>query len=187
MTTLDFVGFYDAVTRLKILNLMENVSWDLCAAKPEVTDELGVTMLIKHVAPDLSAYDLFFVPGGRGTRHLRNDEQFNSWLKTTSSVKYKVSVCTGALLLGAAGFLAGKRATANPPAYDLLEPYCAEVVRARIVRDGNVITGGGVATSIDFGVYVLETFTDAATVQQIQNSMDYPYYQTGKTGADYVV
>ncbi|MEK3725588.1 DJ-1/PfpI family protein [Paenibacillus sp. FSL H8-0034] len=187
MTTLDFVGFYDAITRLRILNLMEDVSWDVCSTRSEVTDELGIKMKIEHVSPDLSQYDLIFVPGGWGTRKLKNDVEFLTWLKTASGVKYKVSVCTGALLLGAAGFLTGKRATTNPPAYDILEPYCEEVVRARIVRDGNVITGGGVATSIDLGLYLLECFTDAETVQKIQKSMDYPYYQTGKLDSDYIV
>jgi transcriptional regulator GlxA family with amidase domain len=187
MTTLDFVGFYDAVTRLKIMNLMEDVSWDLCALTERVTDELGVIIAIKHIAPDLSSYDMIFVPGGRGTRTLRNEPTMVDWLKTAAGVQYKISVCTGALLLGAAGYLEGRRATTNPPAYELLEPYCAEVVRARIVQDGYVITGGGVATSIDLGLYVLELLTDAETVEQIAQSMDYPYYQAGRMGLDYLV
>jgi cyclohexyl-isocyanide hydratase len=187
MTMLDFVGFYDAITRLKILNLMDNVSWDLCSNRPEVTDELGITMKIEHVSNDLSTYGMVFIPGGRGTRKLKDDTEFVSWLQTAKDVKYKVSVCTGALLLGAAGFLDGKRATTNPPAYDLLEPYCGKVVRARIVRDGNTVTGGGVATSVDLGLYLLEWFTDAETVRKIQAAMDYPYYQTGKLDADFIV
>jgi transcriptional regulator GlxA family with amidase domain len=187
MTTLDFVGFYDAVTRLKIMNLMEDVSWDLCALTERVTDELGVIIEIKHIAPDLSSYDMIFVPGGRGTRTLRNEPTMVDWLKTAAGVQYKISVCTGALLLGAAGYLEGRRATTNPPAYELLEPYCAEVVRARIVQDGYVITGGGVATSIDLGLYVLELLTDAETVKHIAQSMDYPYYQAGRMGLDYLV
>jgi len=187
MTMLDFVGFYDAITRLRTMNLMEDVSWDLCSNQAEITDELGITMKIEHIYPDLSQYDLIFVPGGWGTRALRNDMEFVSWLKTANGVKYKVSVCTGALLLGAAGFLTGLRATTNSSAYELLEPYCAEVIRARIVRDGNVITGGGVATSVDLGLYLLECFSDAETVKKVQISMDYPYYQTGKLGSDYVV
>ncbi|MBD0383437.1 DJ-1/PfpI family protein [Paenibacillus sedimenti] len=187
MTTLDFIGFYDAVTRLKFLGLGKDVNWDLCATTAQITDELGVSMNIQHIRPDLSAYDLVFIPGGRGTRTLRFNEEFVSWIRTARDVPYKVSVCTGALLLGAAGFLEGKRATTNPPAYELLEPYCKEVVKARIVRDGNLITGGGVATSIDLGLYVLELLTDADTVREIQVSMDYPYYRTGQLDADYLV
>ncbi|TBL80387.1 DJ-1/PfpI family protein [Paenibacillus thalictri] len=185
MTALDFVGFYDAVTRLRILKLMDEVSWDLCAVTPEVTDELGITMKTGLLRPDLSAYDLIFIPGGRGTRSLRHDEDFVAWIRTSGSENIKVSVCTGALLLGAAGFLAGKRATTNPPAYELLEPYCKEVVEARIVRDGRVITAGGVATSVDLGLYVVEWLTDAEKAHNVQVSMDYPYYQTGRLGADY--
>lgn len=61
--------------------------------------------------------DLIFIPGGMSTRKLRNDEDFLLWLQNAKNVKYKVSVCTVALLLGASGFLSGKKATTNPSAY----------------------------------------------------------------------
>jgi transcriptional regulator GlxA family with amidase domain len=179
MTALDFIGFYDVITRLKTMKLMENISWDLCGVKDEVTDELGVTFKIKCVKPDLGRYDLVFVPGGMGTRHLVHDSGFIEWIMSASNVKYKVSVCTGSLLLGAAGFLRGKRATTHPNAYELIESYCEEVVKERIVQDGHVITGGGVSTSIDLGLYLLEYFLDADSVHKVQKQMDYPYYQTG--------
>jgi transcriptional regulator GlxA family with amidase domain len=179
MTTLDFIGFYDVITRLKTFNLMENVTWDLCAPNEWVTDELGVTMKVDHVLPDLSDYDLVFIPGGMGTRALRYDADFIAWVQTAQQVKYKVSVCTGSLLLGAAGFLAGKKATTHPAAYDLLTPYCTEVIQERIVKDGLVFTGGGVTTSIDLGLYLVEYFIGAEAVRTIQKTMDYPYYQTG--------
>jgi transcriptional regulator GlxA family with amidase domain len=185
MTALDFIGFYDVITRLKTMKLMENISWDLCGVKDEVTDELGVTFKIKYVKPDLGQYDLVFVPGGMGTRHLVHDSGFVEWIRSASNVKYKVSVCTGSLLLGSAGFLRGKRATTHPNAYQLLESYCEKVVKERIVQDGHVITGGGVSTSIDLGLYLLEYFLDADSVQKVQKQMDYPYYQTGlSTGND---
>ena len=93
--------------------------------------------------PDLSGYDLIFVPGGLSAQNVTDDPVFVAWLQTASAAAYKVSVCTGALLLGAAGFLAGKRATTHPSAYAELKPYCREVVHSRIVRDGHVITAGG--------------------------------------------
>lgn len=179
MTTLDFIGFYDVITRLKTFNLLENVTWDLCASKEWVTDELGITLKIDHILPDLSHYDLVFIPGGMGTRELRYDTDFIAWLQTAQQVKYKVSVCTGALLLGAAGFLTGKKATTHPASYDLLTPYCAEVIQERIVKDGFLFTGGGVTTSIDLGLYLVEYFVGAEAVDLIQKIMDYPYYQTG--------
>src|ERR1700730_1314678 len=132
MTTLDLTGCTEAITWLGISNAVENVSWDFCAIHEEITDDRGMTIKINNVSLDLSAYDLIFVPGGMATRQLRYDMDFLSWLQTAKDVKYKVSVCTGALLLGASGFLDGKKATTNPSAYELLAPYCLEVIKTRI-------------------------------------------------------
>ncbi|MCD9024705.1 DJ-1/PfpI family protein [Cohnella silvisoli] len=179
MTSLDFVGFYEAVSWLRILKAKEGVSWDLCANKEEITDDRGMTLKIKHVSPDLSGYDLIFIPGGMPTRELRYDTEFVSWIQSARDVQYKVSVCTGALLLGAAGFLNGKMATTNPSAYELLTPYCSEVVKARIVRNGDTYTGGGVSASIDLGLYLVESLTTADIARKVQKMMDYPYYRPG--------
>lgn len=94
-------------------------------------------------------------------------------------------MCTGSLLLGAAGLLEGKRATSNGSAYELLAPYCKEVVHARIVQDGHLFTGSGVSSSIDLGLYVLERLTDAAAAERVQSDMSYPYYQTGTSSSVY--
>jgi Transcriptional regulator containing an amidase domain and an AraC-type DNA-binding HTH domain len=180
MTSLDFVGFCEAVTWMGILQARENVSWDFCSNKEQITDDRGLTIAINHVYPDLSVYDLIFIPGGMSTRQLRYDTDFISWIQTARDVEYKVSVCTGALILGAAGMLHGKRATTNPSAYELLTPYCSEVVKERYVRDGNIFTGGGVSASIDLGLYLVETLTNKEVVQQVQAKMDYPYYTSGR-------
>lgn len=179
MTTMDFIGFYEAVTRIGIMKALDNVSWDFCSNKEEVTDDRGMIIKVKHVYPDLSVYDLLFVPDGSATRQLRYDIDFISWIQTGEDAQYKVSVCTGALLLGAAGFLEGKKATTNPNAYELLTPYCSEVIKARIVRDGNLFTGGGVTASIDLGLYVIESLTNTEFAQQAQQMLDYPYYKSG--------
>lgn len=179
MTTLDFTGFYDAVTRLKRLYPDKNVYWEFCAMQKQVTDDRGLTLSASRVSPDLSAFDLLFVPGGFATRQLQFDSSFTAWLQTARDVPVKASVCTGALLLGAAGFLEGKQATTNPSAYDLLAPYCGRLEKARIVRDGSLITAGGVAASVDLGLYVVEWLTDAATAAIVQQAMDYPYYHSG--------
>ncbi|OMF92173.1 DJ-1/PfpI family protein [Paenibacillus sp. FSL R7-0337] len=180
MTTMDFVGFYDTVTWLAILKAKEDVSWTFCANKAEVTDDRGLTMKADEVLPVLGAFDLVFLPGGMPTRTLRYDEDFMSWIRTAEGAHYKVSVCTGALLLGAAGFLKGKKATTNSSAYDLLAPYCGEVVKARAVRDGDTFTGGGVTSSIDLGLYLIECLVDTDTALQVQKRLEYPYYQSGK-------
>jgi cyclohexyl-isocyanide hydratase len=184
MTALDFVGFYDAVTRLKTMGFNEKLSWTLCGMKDEISDDRGITVKIQEVAPDLSQYDLLFVPGGFGTRELLHDSEFIEWLKAGSNATYKVSVCTGSILFGAAGFLDGKKATTHPNEYDLLRSYCSEVIEDRIVKDGYVITGGGVATSVDLGLFICELLAGREAVLRIQKQMDYPYYKVRQYNLD---
>lgn len=180
MTTMDFAGFYEVAAWMLVLGKKKDLSWEFCATKAEITDDRGLTMKIKRVNPDLSQYDVLFVPGGMSTRKLIYDDAFISWIQTGREDAYKVSVCTGALVLGAAGFLAGRRATTNPSAYELLRPYCSEVVPERFVRDGNIFMGGGAGASMDVGFHFVEALTDAAFVKLVQEKTDYPYYRTGE-------
>lgn len=124
MTSLDFIGAYDPLTRLKTMNILPDFEWDICAQTQVVADDRGLQLSPDSVGQSLGGYDLLFVPGGLGTRQLQSDAGFIDWLKTASPAKLKVSVCTGALLLGAAGFLAGKQATTHPSAFAELTPYC---------------------------------------------------------------
>lgn len=183
MTSLDWIGFFESVTRLRLMEGGENLTWDFCAVKEEVVDDRGVTYRVNRVRPVLSEYDLVFVPGGMATRTLRHDDDFVGWIRTAEPARWKISVCTGALLFGAAGFLQGKKATTNVSALDLLEPYCAKVVKARVVRDGNVITGAGVSASLDLGLYAVELLKGSEAAQTIRQRMEYPYYR-GSQGSD---
>lgn len=178
VTFLDFVGFYDVITRLRYFEQTKDCTWDLCGLKEDVTDELGMSVKVNQIKPDLSLYDIVFVPGGMGTRGLRFDNDFVEWLSEARDVEYIVSVCTGSLLLGAAGLLDNKKATTHPMVYDLLKPYCKEVVASRIVKDGHIITGGGVATSIDLGLYLIEVLLGEQESKSIRQQMDYPYMNT---------
>jgi cyclohexyl-isocyanide hydratase len=172
MTTLDFVGAYDPITRLEGRS-GPAVECDVCARSDSVAAD-GLRLTVDRVEPDLGAYDLLFVPGGFATRDLRHDEGFLDWLRSGDDCEYLTSVCTGSLLLGAAGFLEGKTATTHPDAVDLLDEY-ATVSDHRVVRDGNVITARGVTASVDFGLYVVELLSDAETRAAIATQMDYPY------------
>lgn len=179
VTFLDFVGFYDVIYRLNLFDKTKGTTWDICGFTEDVTDELGMEVKANLVKPDLREYDLIFIPGGMGTRKLKEDTEFINWLKTAQSVPYKISVCTGSLLLGSAGFLKDKKATTHPGAYELLEPYCQEVIKARIVKHENVITAGGVATSIDLGLYLIELFAGEEAVHIVKTQLDYPYKAVG--------
>jgi cyclohexyl-isocyanide hydratase len=106
---------------------------------------------------------------------LQQEPDFIEWLQTFDATRLKVSVCTGSLLLGAAGYLKGKRATTHPTSLKELEPYCAAVEAARIVDEGDVITAGGVSASIDAGLYVVERLAGSEARNRITRQMDYPY------------
>jgi len=103
------------------------------------------------------------------------DTSFIEWLQTCESSQLKVSVCTGALLLGAAGFLKDKRATTHPSAFRELKPLCGRVLRERIVDEGDVVTAAGVTAGIDLGLYLVEKLAGRAARVQIARQMDYPY------------
>jgi len=175
LTVLDFVGFYDAVTRLKAMGFLPGLEWTVCARTPQVRDGAGLRLQADAVPSSLEGFDLIFLPGGMGSRGLRKDQDFVAWLRTARPCPLKVSVCTGSLLLGAAGFLEGKTATTHPSAYDLLAEYTPKTTRERLVDEGDVITGGGVSTSIDLGLYLCERLAGAQARDQIARQMDYPY------------
>ncbi len=174
ITMLDFIGFYDPISRLKSQGYIPNMSWDFCSFTDTVEDSFGLSVETTRVRQSLDAYDLIFVPGGFGTRTLRNDRDFVNWLKTAQNVPYKVSVCTGSLLLGAAGFLQDRMATTNFKEYETLKQYCPNVQKARIVEDRNVITAGAVASSLDLGLYLCEKFAGIEAREAIRANMDYP-------------
>lgn len=187
MTLLDFIGFYDPITRLKTMKFVEDFEWKICAhgtkvstkvstqVSTQITDDRGLKITADAVGESLGGFDLLFIPGGFGTRALQHDRAFVDWIGTAQDATLKTSVCTGSLLLGAAGFLRGKRATTHPGAYQELEPYCATVVQERIVDEGGVITGGGVSTSIDLGLHVVQRLAGADARARIAKQMDYPY------------
>lgn len=172
LTALDFIGVYDAVTRLKTMHFIEDLQWDICAYTESVSDKQGVVFTPNSVRQALGEYDMVIVPGGYGTKELVNDQGFIEWLQSAASCKIKASVCTGSLLFGAAGFLAGKRATTHPSAYTELAKYCS-VVDDRVVDEGEVITARGVSSSIDLGLYLCEKFAGHEVKERIRKQMDY--------------
>ena len=117
---------------------------------------------------------MVIVPGGYGTRTLVDDAGFIAWLKTVQSCKLKVSVSTVSLLLGVAGFLAGKRATTHPTAFADLQRYCLSVVDQRVVDEGEVITARSVTSSIDLGLYLCQKLAGHEVKERIRRQMDTP-------------
>lgn len=177
LTVLDLVGAYDALRRVAAMGIDPEVTHRLIGTEAEIVDDTGLGLKPDSVYEDLTAFDLLYVPGGFGTRELVNDLRCIDYLRTWGPERPLASVCTGALLLGRAGYLEGKRATTHHQAYNLLTPYCRQVVRdQRIVDEGQVVTAGGVSSSLDLGLYLVEKFWGAAARGKIAAQMEYRGY-----------
>ena len=140
-----------------------------------VLSDIGVpihaTMTFDEAPADL---DVLFVPGGPGQIDVIRDDETLAFLADRGArARYVTAVCTGSLMLGAAGLLAGYKATSHWAARGLLELFGAEPVDARIVVDRNRITGGGVTAGIDFGLTLLGELYGAKTAKVTQLLMEY--------------
>lgn len=173
MTALDFVGVYDALTRLKTMKHIPDFEWEICAHTEQVTDDRGLRFTPTMTGGTLQDFDMVIVPGGYGARKLVADGEFISWLKSSEKCELKASVCTGSILLGAAGFLKGKRATTHRSAFEELRPFCKTVVDEKVVDEGEIITARGVTSSIDLGLYLCEKLAGREARERIQRQMDY--------------
>lgn len=111
-TFLDFIGFYDVVTRLKRMGFLPEMDWDICAMSERISDDKRLCVIADKTNMPLSSYDIVFVPRRMATRTLQNDDEFIHWIQSTKNTPLKISVCTGSLILSAAGFLENKKAPA---------------------------------------------------------------------------
>jgi putative intracellular protease/amidase len=130
------------------------------------------------------ACDVLLVPGGPGTAEAMLDEAFVAEIgRLGRQARYMTSVCTGSLILAAAGLLRGRRAACHWAWRELLTPFGAIVSEARVERDGNILTGGGVTAGIDFALVLLAELAGEAFAQAVQLSLEYapdPPFQAGR-------
>lgn len=173
ITWLDFIGVYEPVSKLKSLKYLPDLAWEICSFTETVSDNFGLTLKPDKIQNSLNEFDAIIIPGGFGTRPLQFNEEFLNWIRTAEKAKYKISICTGSLILGASGFLKDRKATTNFQEYDTLKPYCKEVIKERVVDDHNVITAGAVSASIDLGLYLCEKWVGQEAKNKIKEIMDY--------------
>jgi transcriptional regulator GlxA family with amidase domain len=170
LAPLDAVGPYE---------VMRNVpGWTVHTVAKErgpVRDERDTLGLVAdHALAEVSAPDLVLVPGGAGNRPLLGDEELLEWLREVDrATKWTTSVCTGSLLLGAAGLLQGRRATTNWTVLDALRDYGAEPVGGRFVEDGKVITAAGVTAGIDMALHLVARERGPEVAQAVQLGIEY--------------
>lgn len=178
LTQLDLTGPFEVFARVP--NAKVHLVWK--SLEP-ITSDVGLQILPTvtfDACPDL---DVVCVPGGPGMNALLEDETVLAFLRRQGvQARYVTSVCTGALVLGAAGLLQGYKAATHWASMEFLTAYGATPVNTRVCIDRNRITGGGVTAGIDFGLYLASLLTDRTTAEKIQLYMEYnpePPFQAG--------
>jgi cyclohexyl-isocyanide hydratase len=179
VTQLDFTGPYEVFARLPGAQcILASVEGGTIIAGGGITFA-GVVRLA-----DVECCTLLCVPGGLGTVSALDDRRYLSQLRRlASSARYVTSVCTGSLLLAAAGLLAGKRAACHWAWRDSLAEFGVVADPARVVRDGNVITGGGVTAGIDMALTVFAEIAGEDLAQTVQLAIEYapmPPFDSGR-------
>ena len=169
MTQLDLTGPFEVFTKIPDARVL--LLWK--TLQPVEADS-GLQLLPYATLNDHPPLDVICIPGGPGVNALMEDTTVLDWLRAQAKhASYVSSVCTGALVLGAAGLLRGKRATSHWGYRDLLTQFGATPTPGRVVRDGNLFTGGGVTAGIDFALTMAAELASPATAQAIQLQIEY--------------
>jgi transcriptional regulator GlxA family with amidase domain len=138
------------------------------------TDSGHLGISADHALEDVAGTDIVLVPGGKGNRPLLEDEEVLGWLREIDrQTKWTTSVCTGSLVLGAAGLLEGKRATGHWLYLEPLRAYGADPVGGRFVEDGKVLTAAGVSAGIDMALHLVGQEAGPEVAQAVQLALEY--------------
>jgi transcriptional regulator GlxA family with amidase domain len=171
----DKLAAQDAVGPYEV---MRNVpEWDVelvAREKGEIRAEGGLGLIADRSIAEVEEADIVLVPGGLGNRPMLEDEEVLGWLRRIDgTTKWTTSVCTGSLVLGAAGLLEGRRATGNWLALEPLREYGADPVGGRYVEDGKVITAAGVTAGIDMALHLVAQEVGPEIAQAVQLGIEY--------------
>jgi transcriptional regulator GlxA family with amidase domain len=179
ITQLDFTGPYEVFARLPGAQCIL-----ASASGGDLEADGGITFTRVRRLAEVERCALICVPGGFGTIEAMEDQELIAQIRRlAASARYVTSVCTGSLVLGAAGLLKGKRATSHWAWRDTLPAFGAIPDPARVVRDGNVITGGGVTAGIDMALTVMAEIAGDDFAQSVQLGIEYapaPPFNSGR-------
>ncbi|WUH95004.1 DJ-1/PfpI family protein [Streptomyces sp. NBC_00433] len=170
LTALDAVGPYE------VLRMLPDADVVFAAAEPgPVTDGAGhLTLTAPAALADVTEADVLVVPGGPGARANVGNEALLDWIRRIdATTTWTTSVCTGSLLLGAAGLLKDLRATSHWSAVGLLESYGATYTEQRVVEQGRIITAAGVSSGIDMALRLAELTAGPVVAQALQLAIEY--------------
>jgi cyclohexyl-isocyanide hydratase len=179
LTQLDLTGPYEVFSRMPNMEV-----YLISSSLDPVRSDSGLAIVPNICFSETPPLDILFVPGGPGIGNAMEDEAFLLFLREQGRrAKYVTSVCTGSLLLAAAGLLQGYRATTHWLSLELLKMFGIEAVSERVVVDRNRITGGGVTAGIDFGLVIASQLFGEETAKEIQLLLEYDPLPPFKSGS----
>jgi cyclohexyl-isocyanide hydratase len=179
LTQLDFTG------PLQVLYRIPGARTEIVASSTTpVPSDCGLAMVPTTTFADCPPLDLLCIPGGFGVAKALEDEPTMAFVREQGKhAQYVTSVCTGAFILGAAGFLQNRRATTHWAYHHLLPRVGAIPVKERVVRDGNVFTGGGVTAGVDFAFTILQEIAGPSVARQVQLHLEYDPHPPFRAGS----
>ncbi len=170
LTALDAIGPYEVLSRIP----NATVKFVAKQAGTVRTDVGSLALVADYVLDQVQSPDILVVPGGPGQTALMDDEAVLNWVRRAHETsKWTASVCTGSLVLGAAGLLKGLKATTHWLAYDALRQLGAEPTEQRVVIEGKIITAAGVSAGIDMALTLVARECGAGVAQSIQLGIEY--------------
>jgi len=179
ITQLDMTGPHEVF--IKFPGAKVHLIWK---SREPVTAAGGMRIVPDMTSAECPQLDLICVPGGPGMNALLNDTETLDFIRRQAKgARYVTSVCTGALVLGAAGLLKGKRAATHWMSREMLAAFGATPATERVVVDGNVITGGGVTAGIDFALTVAAQAFGPELAKAIQLGVEYDPHPPFDSGA----
>lgn len=174
---LDFVGVFEVLAKTRsmkaegLLPIEKPLQVDVIASEDTIRCANGLIVKPHKIVNSFQDYDLLVVPGGKGVAQLVDNANFLKRVKDFADEHMICSVCTGALVLGKAGLLKGKKATTHHSWKEKLSRFC-EVVDSRVHVNGNVISAGGVACSLDLGFKILELIYGKKTADMVADRLE---------------
>lgn len=182
ITQLDMTGPYEVFIRYPgaVVHLVSHYTEAITAAG-------GMKFIPGTNYKECPQLDIICVPGGAGMNQLLNDSATLDFLRwQAKAAQYVTSVCTGSLVLGAAGLLVGRRATTHWMSHEMLSKFGAIPVKERVVVDGNLVTGGGVTAGIDFALSLAAIMFDDELAKKIQLGIEYDPAPPFASGSPYI-
>lgn len=180
MTTLDIIGPHEVLARLPNVTIKR-----VAKQAGPVRAGFDLKLNAEYALSEITQTDILVVPGGQKATSLSHELEILNWIKAIhNTTQWTTSVCTGSLILGAAGLLQGKQATSHWAVLDRLKTWKAIPVSKRVVEDGKIITAAGVSAGIDMALMLAQKVAGEEVAQTLQLGIEYdpnPPFNSGST------